>query len=77
MWGKIFLFFWNLLVLTSGCGPSEEDIYQAMDAVVQGIESIPFERQDFIDGLHGISSSFAIESEEEANDRSRLPYEGV
>ena len=53
-----------LLVFASGCGPSQEDIQQAIDVIAQGIEAIPIESQDVLDGLDGNSSSFSIESEE-------------
>jgi len=53
-----------LLVFASACGPSQEDIQQAIDVIAQGIEAIPIESQDVLDGLDGNSSSFSIESEE-------------
>ena len=53
-----------LLVFASGCGPSQVDIQRVIDVIAQGIEAIPIEAQDFLDGLDGHSSSFAIESYE-------------
>jgi len=42
-----------LLVFASGCGPSQEDIQQAIDVIAQGIEATPIEAQDVLEKKQG------------------------
>ena len=53
-----------LAVMVHGCGPSQKEVEKAVGALAQGLEAIPIEPQDIMDGVEGNTSSFAIESEE-------------
>jgi len=61
--GVWIVFF--LCLLIQGCGPSQKEVEEAVEAVAQGLEAISIEPQDIIDGVDGNTSTFAIESEEE------------
>lgn len=61
---KSILLLVALCISIAGCGPSPEEIQQAVESIAQGIESMPIEMKDLTDGLRGNRSAFAIESME-------------